>query len=218
MKIQENMLVIILEQKGRPPKNCWGLVKQVLPKNDYLVFIEKVPLEGVEGFYPREINIASEQLVPVVATDGDEKEPLAALRRNVDGVVIKLFCLLSSQKEGASALPNVRVNTLVAVPKPGGLAGEKSLGVVCKVMPDGKLDVVVCQPRALLPIPARRKIIVPPDQAIVILELEKPAKFPRKALLTNLPHILMQLYLQLFTEKGQEALARLILATKGHRP
>jgi len=218
MKIQENMLVIVLEQKGRPPRNCWGLVKQILPKNGCLVFIEQLPLEGIDGFYPREINISPEQLVPVVATDGDEKEPLAALKKNVDLMIIRLFCLLAPRKENVPAFPDIRVNTLVAVPKPGGLAGEKSLGIVDKVTPHGKLDVIVCQPRALLPIPARIKIIVPPDQAIVILELEKPAKFPRKALLTNLPQILMELYLRLFTEKGQEALARLILATKGYRP
>lgn len=82
--LSKNLLVVVAPKQGKPPQACWGLIKQKTTGGNYDVRV---------GF-KKSLFAAPDQIIPVIETDGSFRGPHAAVRKELDKIILQLLLQL----------------------------------------------------------------------------------------------------------------------------
>lgn len=195
MEIREGTLVVTLPYKGILPKPCWGLVEQEFEGSGFLQVRTGKKEEEV-------VIVPPGRLIFVLQTDGSVKTPEAALKEHRYDILIWVICKLREQKEEEELPEDVKPNTLVIVLAKGEKPPRSCWGLVVKKL-QTSYDVRIGR---------IKKILVPPDQLIPVIETSGSIVGPMGALRQNIDNILMHIIFQLYIQRMEHGLHQLFSA------
>ncbi len=195
MEIREGTLVVVLPHKSTVPKPCWGLVEERFSESGFLRV-------GTGKKQEEFIMAPPGRLIFVLQTDGSVKTPEAALKKHRYDILIWLICKLRERKEEEKLPEEIKPNTLVIVLSKGGKPPKSCWGLVARKM-QNSYDVKVG---------IRKKILVPPDQLIPVIETNGSAMGPMRALRQNIDSILIHIIFQLYIQRMESGLHQLLSA------
>ncbi len=87
--LPRNMLVVVSPKQGKPAKTCWGLIKRKGIGEKYDVRI---------GF-KRSVFASRDQITSVIETDGSIRGPLAAVKKELEKIILQLILRLHINNE-----------------------------------------------------------------------------------------------------------------------
>jgi len=199
--IKPHTLVLYTGQQDLTGGPIWGIVKARCGENHYNVTVPPIQIRpGVEQAFV----IAHENdmfLTPII--DGRAKNPDKVARKHSARLMAVLFGAAKDVLTAERHARSFQMWDLVLVLPENGRSDEGAWGLVKKIMPGGKIMVVVGERRLRVLRPITR--LVPPEKLILASHTDGKTASPRRAFFRNVQTVTMQAYLALFNIQNRQS-------------